>query len=164
MLDAEKRMDQDAYSLYDSLGGAGSAGLRFSMGGLGKWALKGFGQLQKYTHLKEFDFEEYQATCQINRAVRTRTTVIGQIQAGTKHYLEPVVVRTIEITPSTRRSAGNANGGGRTNALDRGRVIWSRHPKRLMQAYFIARGPPFRRIRTRGSGPDQEELRQAAGT
>jgi len=111
LLTADTRINQNTYSEYDYRGGSGLVTLRFGQGGGAHWLIKGSAQVQQYSLLREFSYEEYQLAGRMTRSFESRTTVIAQVQAGTKHYLEPMLNRTVVQIPipNTRQGKKYAN-------------------------------------------------------
>ena len=77
------------------------------------WVLGATSKIQDYETLPLFSFWEHRLFLRGSFFFRTKTTVIGTIQAGYKQYRESVVNE--ELIEETIETAGNGNGPGHGN-------------------------------------------------
>jgi hypothetical protein len=101
----DRRFNRSEYAEADHRGGSGEASVRFGLAAAGHLFVRGSYRSRTYRSLPEFNFHEARCSLQINRYFRTKTTLLGRIEAAFKRYLEPMVSeRVVEIRiPNTPR-------------------------------------------------------------
>ena len=86
-----RRWNGPDYRYYDYGNVTGSFNVRYDAYERGSVTVGLGGQIQEYQELPEFNFTEIRTYVQPTLYLPTRTSLIGQVQAGYKKYTEPVV-------------------------------------------------------------------------
>ncbi len=108
-----KRYNKDEYKYYDYKHAQGYLNLRFD--GNGIWVLGALVRFQDYEELSQFSFWETQGFIRGSFFLKTRTTIIGRMQAGFKKFTESLISEEIILETVSGGMPGNGHGQGRNN-------------------------------------------------
>ena len=109
-----RRFNREEYRYYDYTHIQGYLNLRFDKGSKSIWVIGTQARLQDYQELPEFSYWETNGFIQGTIFLKTRTTIIGRVQAGYKKFVEPIVNEDVIIdnVSGDKRGRGPGHGQG----------------------------------------------------